>query len=168
MYFDNFTLGAIAIFVAVVVLFYVLNRQQQSETRLQLDELHTRMQNLHREPSVHSKAAREMCAAIHHLYPHAVAGEDFQLADDGNGPYINAWMLADEQPSAKQLAGIYEDHREQWQGTNYREARLAEYPSIGEQLDAMYKARRGDDSALRVVDEIITEVKGKHPNVSKC
>ncbi len=168
MYFDNFTLGAIAVFIAVLILFYVLNSRQQTETRRELDELNERMYKMRNEPSIHSKEAREMCAAIHHLYPDAVAGEHFQLADDGHGPYINAWMLSDEPPTATQLAKIYAEHMEEWQTPGFREARLAEYPSIGDQLDAMYKARRGDSAALEELDQMIGRIKAKYPNISKC
>jgi hypothetical protein len=45
----------------------------------------------------------------------------------------------------------------------YTLLRKSEYPSIGEQLDALYKARNGDTSELETIDELITEIKEKYP-----
>ena len=41
--------------------------------------------------------------------------------------------------------------------------RKSEYPSLEDQLDALYKARRGDDSELKKLDRKITRVKNKYP-----
>ncbi|MCP5141856.1 MAG: hypothetical protein H6926_05700 [Chromatiales bacterium] len=168
MYFDNFTLGAIAIFVIVLLVFFGLHKAQQSETREQLEALERRLHDLHSVQPAASREAREMCAAIHHLHPGAVVGEHFQIADDGNGPYISAWYMDAPQPSPRELADIVEGHREEWSVRGYREARLAEYPSIGDQLDALYKARHGDDSDLRTIDARIAEIKADHPNIDRC
>ena len=126
------------------------------------------MNDLHAEPSVHSRAAREMCAAIHHLYPEAVAGEHFSLADDGEGPYIKVWMMEQPEPSSSELLQIVERHSDEWTSSSYREVRVAEYPSVGDQLDALYKARHGDDSELQAIDEKIKIVKAQHPNIDAC
>ena len=45
----------------------------------------------------------------------------------------------------------------------YMFLRKSEYPSIEDQLDALYKARRGDDSELKKLDRKITRVKNKYP-----
>src|SRR5262249_31481098 len=42
--------------------------------------------------------------AIIQLYPGADPRRDFLLQDDGAGPYIAAWRLADPEPTAEQLA----------------------------------------------------------------
>ncbi|MCP5146427.1 MAG: hypothetical protein H6978_16580 [Gammaproteobacteria bacterium] len=168
MYFDNFTIGAIVIFVVVLLVFFGLHRSQQNETREQLDALERRLHDLHAGPPLHSRAAREMCAAIHHLHPNAIAGEHFQIVDDGQGPYISAWYMDEPQPSPRELADIVEGHREEWSDHGYREARLAEYPSIGDQLDALYKARHGDNSDLQAIDAQISEIKSRHPNIDRC
>jgi hypothetical protein len=44
-----------------------------------------------------------------------------------------------------------------------QEKRRLEYPSIGDQLDALYKARHGDPSELQAIDAKIAGVKTKHP-----
>ena len=45
----------------------------------------------------------------------------------------------------------------------WAEARRKAYPPIGDQLDAMYKARQGDSSALQAIDALIAEVKAAYP-----
>jgi hypothetical protein len=46
---------------------------------------------------------------------------------------------------------------------HYREQRRPEYPSIGDQLDALYKARNGDTSDLEAIDSVISDIKSKYP-----
>ena len=45
----------------------------------------------------------------------------------------------------------------------YREQRRPEYPSIGDQLDALHKARNGDTSELEARDSVISDIKSKYP-----
>jgi hypothetical protein len=45
----------------------------------------------------------------------------------------------------------------------YREQRRPEYPSIGDQLDALHKARNGDTSELEAIDSVISDIKVKYP-----
>ena len=41
--------------------------------------------------------------------------------------------------------------------------RLGAYPSVGDQLDAAYKARQGDTTVLSQVDQVIANVKAQYP-----
>jgi hypothetical protein len=45
-----------------------------------------------------------MYQAIMRLYPAAKVGRDFTLQDDGDGPYIKEWNLADPEPTEAALA----------------------------------------------------------------
>lgn len=45
----------------------------------------------------------------------------------------------------------------------YAASRRAAYPSLGDQLDALFKARRGDGSELAAIDGAIQAVKAAHP-----
>lgn len=45
----------------------------------------------------------------------------------------------------------------------YQEARAANYPSVGSQLDALYWEREGDDTQRKAYDVKIKEVKDKIP-----
>ena len=51
---------------------------------------------------------------------------------------------------------------------DYAAQRLKEYPSIGDQLDAAYKARHGDDSDQIRIDEQISMVKQNYPKSDEC
>lgn len=42
--------------------------------------------------------------------------------------------------------------------------RQAEYPGVGEQLEAMYEARQGNNARLLNVDDRIRRVREKYPN----
>jgi hypothetical protein len=42
--------------------------------------------------------------------------------------------------------------------------RRAAYPAIGDQLDAIYKARQGDTTMQAEIDQAITNVKAQYPN----
>ena len=46
--------------------------------------------------------------------------------------------------------------------------RSAEYPSVGDQLDAAYKARQGDDDEQIAIDKLINKVKDKYPKSAEC
>lgn len=44
-----------------------------------------------------------------------------------------------------------------------RAARAAAYPALGDQLDALFKARAGDGAELAAIDAAIATVKAAHP-----
>lgn len=45
----------------------------------------------------------------------------------------------------------------------YAELRANAYPALGDQLDALYWARQGDDTAQQAIDEAISAVKAAYP-----
>lgn len=45
----------------------------------------------------------------------------------------------------------------------YDAFRARMYPSLGDQMDAMYKARQGDSTQLDAIDAAITQVKADYP-----
>jgi len=45
----------------------------------------------------------------------------------------------------------------------YKQARAANYPQVGDQLDALHWARQGDDTQSKAMDEAIKAVKAKYP-----
>jgi len=49
------------------------------------------------------------------------------------------------------------------QPLDYKAIRAQSYPSLGDQLDALYWARNGDTSHLNAIDEKINEVKVSYP-----
>lgn len=46
---------------------------------------------------------------------------------------------------------------------HYDEARSSKYPSLSDQLDALYWSRNGDNSKLEKIDEQINQIKEKYP-----
>ena len=48
---------------------------------------------------------------------------------------------------------------------SYREKREAEYPTIGDMIDAFCKAKSGDESELNLLLEKRQEIKNKYPKV---
>mgnify|MGYP003136398994 CR=1 FL=1 len=58
----------------------------------------------------------------------------------------------------------YERHKEDDNITyTYKQVRKQFYPSIGDQLDALYWARKGDDTNIKSIDSAIQDVKTKYP-----
>ena len=49
----------------------------------------------------------------------------------------------------------------------YKEMRSTEYPSVGDQLGALNKARLGDNSETTKVDATIADIKAKYPKDDK-
>lgn len=109
---------------------------------------------------------RQLCRAIHYLHPTVHAGIDYIVNDGGPGkkPYIAQWLHTNiAEPGQEELdralqaiSGVdpVKDHATQ---------RLRAYPSVGDQLDAAYKARHGDDSDQVRLDALITQVKQQYP-----
>jgi hypothetical protein len=93
--------------------------------------------------------------AIQHLYPQAQILADFVVSQDEKGQFISHWSLDAPEPTEEELEAAWE----QVQAAEYRVKRAAEYPSVGDQLDALFKAGLFPaDMAAK-----IQAVKDKHP-----
>ncbi len=83
----------------------------------------------------------ELYHAIKELYPDAEEGKDFVLQDDGKGPRIKVWRYKNTpQPTQTELEAAYQQYLQKKALTEYREKRATEYPHLGDQLDAIWKA----------------------------
>ena len=109
---------------------------------------------------------RELCRAVHYLHPRLHAGIDYIVNKQGPGQkaYIQEWFhTAIPQPTEVEL----EKALQKLSGTDpikdHAAQRLKEYPSVGDQLDAAYKARRGDHTEQNQLDALITSIKEKYP-----
>ena len=58
---------------------------------------------------------------------------------------------------------IARESKEDSELVTYKEFRLATYPSIGDQLDALYWARKGDTTELDALDAQIQQIKIDYP-----
>jgi hypothetical protein len=104
--------------------------------------------------------ARELCLAVHQLYPLVHAGVDFMIKrDDPDKPaYLADWYASAPKPTPEQLDAALS----RIANKDLAALRRAEYPSVGDQLDAAYQARHGDTSAQEHIDAKIREVKEKY------
>jgi hypothetical protein len=155
----------IVIFLILIVLLvggwlYVLSRNTESMRR-QLQQI-TRQHTLINA----NDKAREVCIAVHKLRPDLHVGVDFTIASDGHKgkAYIAEWNTDEPRPTEaelKQAMSIIEHD-------DYAAKRLQEYPSVGDQLDAAYKARQGNSVEQNHLDAIIEDVKNRHPKPGEC
>lgn len=61
-----------------------------------------------------------------------------------------------------------DEHLREREEGRFREQRVASYPSIADQMDALYKARHGDPSDLQAIDARIKEIKCTYPKPGDC
>ena len=171
MAIDSLTIYAIIAAIAAFIAMAIAHTNGRREYRQKLAELAKRMDELHQGQTphgLHTREFRELCCAIRQLYPQALHGVDYHIGDDGDGPYIREWYFEAAQPDDKTLKSAIQRHREEMQSNNYREYRKAAYPAIEDQLDAIHKARMGDDAHLQIIEQQIRKVKQKYPKGKKC
>lgn len=168
MSLDAFTVNAIIVVLILAVGLMVVMLKSSREAAGRLAALERQVSAPVASSLPKGKANRELCGAIHRIYPNARAGIDFQVQDDGAGPYIGEWLLPSPPPTAAEIEAARAAYLQEQESQAYREARLAEYPSIGDQLDALYKARQGDPGELAEIDARIREVKARHPKPGQC
>jgi len=118
----------------------------------------------------HDERARMLCRAIHMLKPNLTAGIDYVIGHDSpeQEPYIAEWLVDSPRPTDKEinsaLLEISDAHHEE----KYATMRRMEYPSVGEQLDAAYQARQGNNTKQNEIDEKIRHVREKYPRTDEC
>ena len=115
-------------------------------------------------------SARALCRAIHLVNPHVTAGVDYIIRHDNPAeePAIAEWKSDSSRPTAEQLSTALQELSNSYHEEEYAAMRRAEYPGVGEQLDAMYEARQGNAAKLLEVDEKIRLVKEKYPKADEC
>lgn len=100
----------------------------------------------------------------HPKYSHLIHDIDFEIRNDGYGQYIAMWNTSVNPPNSSEIA----DGWNIFCSLQYRERRAAEYPPIGDQLDAIWKVisdlNLGSfrDDATQMLN-LIQEVKAKYP-----
>ena len=155
-------LGFIFLVVCLWILFLWHNTRRMHEQLKQVAQ----QQSLLR----HDNSARDLCRAVHLLQPNAHAGIDYVIRHDNPNeePYLAEWHAAGSQPSRDALQKAMATIIHEDTGRNYASLRRAEYPSVGNQLDAAYKARQGNDTEQLEIDELIRKVKDKYPKSVEC
>lgn len=168
MSFDTFTLSAFGVVALAFIFIIWLQNRAQKESRQRISELENQIDRLHGPTALPSHASRELCCAVRRLYPDAMHGVDFQVADDGDGPYIATWLLEHPRPEPEALSRAIAEHREVLEASGYKDERRRAYPSVGAQLDALYHARKGHPGRLEAIDEQIRRVKERFPKPVEC
>jgi len=160
--------GTVAIlsFILLVVCVWILFLWQNTR------RMHEQLKQVAQQQSLirHDNSARELCRAVHLLQPNAHAGVDYVIRHDkpGDEPYIGEWHASERQPTRDELRHALEKIIHEDTGRNYASIRASEYPSVGDQLDAAYKARQGNDAEQIKIDGLISKVKDKYPKSVEC
>jgi len=118
----------------------------------------------------HDERARMLCRAIHMLNPNLTAGVDYVIRHDSpeQEPYIAEWIADTPQPGDTEINSALQEISDVHHEEKYAAMRRKEYPSVGEQLEAAYQARQGDDAKQLEVDEKIRRVREKYPKTDEC
>ena len=160
------TMNVILILVLIVGIWVLI---LWSNTR----RMHRQIQQVAQQQSVirHDDDVKTLCRAIHSLQPSVHAGIDYIVAGGGSGeaPHISRWLNTSiPQPKAEDLEQALSKVSGIDPAKDHAAQRLGEYPSIGDQLDAAFKARHGDDTDQAKIDEQIARVKQKYPKSDEC
>lgn len=159
MVLDSTIIGVLIILLIVVSMWVFViwsnSRQSHQQTHQVL-----RQQNLVRN----DPAAHRLSQALHLLRPTAHLGFDYTIehAAKGSPPRIATWTARSQMPTQAELDDVMSEVSEV-NVKGYAAMRRAEYPSVGDQLDAAYEARQGNDAQQKELDALITEVKHKYP-----
>lgn len=118
----------------------------------------------------HDDRARQLCRALHLLNPKITAGVDFVIRHDNpeQEPYIDEWTTDAPRPTREEINAALQEISDVHHEAKYAALRRAEYPSIGEQLDAAYQARQGNNARQIEIDEKIRLVREKYPKTDEC
>jgi len=159
MVLDSTIIGVLIVLLIVVFMWVFViwsnSRQSHQQTHQVL-----RQQNLVRN----DPAAHRLSQAVHLLRPMAHLGFDYTIDHSTKGapPRLATWSARSEMPTQTELDDVMPEVSEV-NVKGYAAMRRAEYPSVGDQLDAAYKARHGDDSEEQELDKQIAEIKNKYP-----
>jgi len=161
MVVDKVLLLTLTFFVVLITAFLFFVRQNSRATQEKIRQLSQQHTLIHADDH-----ARKLCIAMHQLYPKMHAGVDYLIKRDAPGemPYIAEWNAEEPRPTQEQLDAAFT----RVAGRSYVDLRRAEYPAVGDQLDAAYKARRGDPAEQHAQDTLITEIKMKYPKPGTC
>lgn len=97
---------------------------------------------------------------IKFMYPHAEAGRDYMVMDDGGGQKIIMWKLPQPVPTDAELEAVWPDAEKQ---DIYNQAHDARRQAYIEEADVLaYKVLRGE-ATRKQYKEKIAEIKARYP-----
>ena len=161
MLFENPTVNFILIMLVLVFIWVFA-------LRMNTRAAHTLVQRVARQQSCirQYEDVRELCRAVHYLHPTLHAGIDYIVnkTDPDQKAYIQEWFRSSiPRPTPEELEQALQDLSGIDLVKDHAALRLKEYPSVGDQLDAAYKARQGDHSERIKLDALISQTKEKYP-----
>ena len=158
MVLDNTLIGALLVLLAGLSALVFFNWSNTRSARRHTHKIFQQQHLVRTHPDVH-----RLSQAVHLLHPSVRLGFDYVIEhDDGRLPYISEWNTGGSMPTPAELDEALKKVTA-IDSTGYAAMRRSEYPSIEDQLDAAYKARRGDFSEQAELDNRIEQIKDKYP-----
>jgi len=155
---DNTMIGALLVLMVGLSAIVFFNWSNTRNARRHTEKIFQQQHLVRTHPDVH-----RLSQAVHLLHPSVRLGFDYVIEhDDGKLPYISEWNTGGEMPTKAELDEALKKVTA-IDSTGYAAMRRSEYPSIEDQLDAAYKARRGDFTEQEELDNRIEQVKDKYP-----
>jgi hypothetical protein len=156
----------IAIFVLIVVCVWIIFLWRNSRKLKDDIKMIARQHHLIR----HDDRVRTLCRAIHLINPNVSAGTDYVIRHDSpdQDPVIVEWNAEAPRPTDEQIRSALAEVRDAYHEQEFADMRRAEYPSVGEQLEAAYEARQGNNAMQLEVDKKIRLVREKYPKTDVC
>ena len=161
MLFNNPTLSFVLVLLLIVFIFVFALRSTARDTRQMVQRVARQQSAIRQYDDV-----RLLCRAIHYLQPTTHTGIDYIVSKGGpeQKPYIEKWFSSIvRQPTPEELEQAMKAVSGIDPAKDHAVQRLKEYPSVGDQLDAAYKARQGDHSEQMRLDHQISMIKEKYP-----
>ena len=159
MAIDNTILGALGVLLLGIFAFAFITWSNTRSARKHTKKIYQQQQLVRVDQDAH-----RLYQAMHLLRPAARLGFDYTISQDRPGelPYILEWNAGGERPTQADIDEAL-NKVTRIDSTGYAAMRRAEYPSVEDQLDAAFKARRGDDTEQLELDNRIAEIKSKYP-----
>jgi hypothetical protein len=158
MVLDNTMIGAMIVLLVGLSAIVFFNWSNTRNARRHTEKIFQQQHLVRTHPDVH-----RLSQAVHLLRPSVRLGFDYVIKhDDGKLPYISEWNTGGSMPTQAELDEALKKVTA-IDSTGYAAMRRSEYPSIEEQLDAAYKARRGDFTEQEELDNRIQQIKDKYP-----
>ena len=155
---DNTMIGALIVLMVGLSAIVFFNWSNTRNARRHTEKIFQQQHLVRTHPDVH-----RLSQAVHLLHPSVRLGFDYVIEhDDGKLPYISEWNTGGEMPTKAELDEALKKVTA-IDSTGYAAMRRSEYPSVEDQLDAAYKARRGDFTEQEELDNRIEQVKDKYP-----
>jgi hypothetical protein len=158
MVLDRTLIGALVVLLFGLIVFVFIIWSNTRAARKHTENIFQQQHLVRTSPDVH-----RLSQAVHLLRPSVRLGFDYDIKQDGGKlPRISEWNTGGSMPTQtelddalKKVAAI--------DCTGYAAMRRAEYPGIEEQLDAAFKARRGNPAEQEELDNRIQQIKDKYP-----